>query len=278
MKDDIENQTTDPGREAMVADKKKSYFFRWMTGRSGQVEVETAIVMPAVVFVILGLIQLGMLNQARLIAEYAAYRAVRSGVVKNANIDDMEMAALAASLPVLSRARSGSEVLDKTETPSNWLKKWLKLGFGLGITNRMTDVFMKYTEVKICNPLKGDITEKYSVGGKQFMPFDDPVLAGNKDKTKLVIELTMNYRLVIPFADWVFWRMARGRNLIRELRLQKKQNIVDIGKFDKYRLAAEMGVYILPIRAQYSMKMQSDVALDTFPTDNECVAGGGAGN
>ncbi len=262
----------------MVAKKPRTDHFRWITGRAGQVEVETAIVMPAVVFVILGLIQLGMLNQARLITEYAAYRAVRSGVVKNANVDDMEMAALGAALPVLSHNSGGAEVLDKTDTASHWLTKWMKPGYGFGITNRMMDVFMKYTEVTICHPLRADITKKYSVGGKQYMPFDDPALAGDQDKTKLVVELTVNYRLVIPFADWVFWRMARGRNLVKELRLQTKQSLIDIGKFDKYRMAAEMGVFILPIRAQYSMKMQSDAQIDKLPTENKCVAGGGAGN
>jgi len=251
-------------------------------GCSGQVEVETAIVMPAVVFLLLGLTQLGMLHQARLMTEYAAYRAVRTGAVKNANVEEMEQAAVAAALPILSRNGSGDyEVLDATDTPSAWRNKLMKPGFGaggLGFGNRMMDVMMvKYAEVSICNPLKGDLSgSTYRVDGDDFVPFDDPAVAQDPDKTRLVIELTLNYRLVIPFADWVIYRMARGRNMVEELRLGKNGMMPDIPNMDKYGMAHQMGVSILPIRAQYSMKMHSDILLDTLPDENACIGGGGA--
>ena len=142
------------------------------------------MVMPAVIFLLLGLMQLGMLHQARLITEYAAYRAVRAGVVRNANVQDMETAALAAALPILSRSAGDSEVLDQTDTPGDWWDKWNRQGFGsflggIGLGNRMTDVGMQYTEVTICGPLQSDVSgETYSAGGEDFVPFDDPEVAG----------------------------------------------------------------------------------------------------
>ena len=44
---------------------------------SGQAAVESALVMPLAVFLILGTLQLFMLLQGRIMAEYAAWRAVR---------------------------------------------------------------------------------------------------------------------------------------------------------------------------------------------------------
>jgi hypothetical protein len=256
--------------------------YRLLGGQSGQVEVETAIVMPAVIFLLLGLMQLGMLHQARLITEYAAYRAVRTGVVRNANVQDMETAALAAALPILSRSAGDSEVLDRTGTPADWSSKWQRPGFGsfLGIGllgNQMTDAPLKYTEVTICGPLQRDVSGKtYSAGGDDYVPFDDPTVAGNGLTTKLRIELKVNYRLVIPFADWVIYRMSRGRNLIKELRLQSHQNLIDVPDMDMQGIAAMMGVHTIPIRAQYSMKMHSDMHKASLPTENNCTAGGGA--
>jgi len=260
---------------------------RRLSGCSGQVEVETAVVMPAVVFILLGLMQMGMLHQARLFAEYAAYRAVRAGVVKNANIEEMETAGLAAALPVLSRnsemfGGDGMEVLDKTHTPEKWKDKWYKQGFGsflggIGVKNRMTDTGMKYVQVDICHPLKGDVSgHTYSYDGDQIVPFDDPAVAGVGDKTKLVIELTMNYRLPIPFADWVMWHMVNGRDIIQELRVGENKLIPEWRSSGAlYEAAAYQGIYILPIRAQYAMKMHSDFKVDTLPDENVCHCGGG---
>lgn len=266
-------------------------WLRRLRGSSGQVEVETAVVMPAVVFILLGLMQMGMLHQARLFAEYAAYRAVRSGVVKNADVKEMEKAGLAAALPVLSRnteltGGGGMEVLDRTSTPGEWREKWYKQGFGsflgdIGLQNRMPDTGLEYVDVKICHPLQSHIgNHTYSVEGTKYVPFDDPELAGMGEKTKLVIELTMNYRLVIPFADWVIWNMVHGRDIVKELRLKNEGLIPDMPNSDGalYEAAAAQDIYVLPIRAQYAMKMHSDIAYDDLPDENVCKAGGGADN
>src|SRR5688572_13227446 len=71
-------------------------------GPRGQAAVETAIVMPLFVFTLLGLLQLGLLHQARLLTKYAAYKAVRSGSINRAKVDVMENAAIAVMLPMLS--------------------------------------------------------------------------------------------------------------------------------------------------------------------------------
>ncbi len=77
----------------MQADRSK--------GQSGQAAVETALIMPMMVFFVLGLIQLTMMQQAKLMTEYAAYQAARAGVVWNGNNERMHDAAIVALLPTM---------------------------------------------------------------------------------------------------------------------------------------------------------------------------------
>ena len=68
--------------------------------QSGQAAVETAIVMPLFVFIILGLLQLGLMHQAHLMAKYASYKAVRAGSLNRGDKEVMRRAALAVLLPL----------------------------------------------------------------------------------------------------------------------------------------------------------------------------------
>ena len=71
---------------------------------SGQAAVETAIVMPLFVFTLLGMLQLGLLHQSRLLTKYAAYKAVRSGSINRGEVKVMENAAIAVMLPLLAKS------------------------------------------------------------------------------------------------------------------------------------------------------------------------------
>lgn len=70
---------------------------------AGQAAIETALVLPLMVFVGLGLLQLTLMQQAKLMTEYAAYCAARAGIVWNGNAERMHDAALVALLPTLGR-------------------------------------------------------------------------------------------------------------------------------------------------------------------------------
>jgi len=237
--------------------------------QSGQVEVETAVVLPVAVFLLLGLIQLGLLHQARIIAEYAAYRAARTGALYNMDMGKMEAAAVAAMLPILSYDNRGAEVLSRTDTAANWARKYINPGFKM---NRMLDLpMLKYAEIIVCGPLKKEVNNlTYTAEGKQYVPFDNPEVAGGSGaKTKLRVQLTLNYRLIIPFADWVIFRMWKGKEITKELHLDAGGRGPGFS-LDKYDMAAMAGVHIIPIRAQYAMKLHSDVPLDRFPTGNDC--------
>src|SRR5947208_5083704 len=70
--------------------------------QSGQAAVETAIILPLLTFMVLGIIQLTMIQQASLMTEYAAYQAARAGVVWNGDWHKMEDAAIVVLTPTIA--------------------------------------------------------------------------------------------------------------------------------------------------------------------------------
>jgi len=74
--------------------------------------------MPLMVFFTLGIIQLTMLQQARLMTEYATYQAARAGIVWNGSNERMHDAAVMALLPTMSNTENADEV------SRTWFTHW----------------------------------------------------------------------------------------------------------------------------------------------------------
>lgn len=249
--------------------------------QSGQAAVESAIVLPLFVFLILGILQLGLMHQARLMTKYAAYKAVRAGSLHNANVDEMEKAALAVLLPMVGTrtgGQDGIEVIRPVGNANEFETKWSELS-----TNEMPGVALKYAEVTICGPTKEDIP-----ASSAELDFDDPKNTAPDGwreslRTKLRVQVTFNYRMIIPFADWVIYHAARGREVASVLRMGKMKQaeinkvqgrrFASAGKSEStYDDAAAQDVYIMPIRATYTMRMQSNFYLNknSLPEKNLC--------
>jgi hypothetical protein len=250
--------------------------------QSGQAAVESAIVLPLFVFLILGTLQLGLMHQARLMTKYAAYKAVRAGSLHNAHVEEMEKAALAVLLPLVSARASGAggiEYIRPVGSAQEFSTKWNEV-----VTNQMPGIPLKYAEVTVCGPTREDIGSSGSE-----LDFDDPQNTSpsgwrESERTKLRVQVTFNYRMFVPFADWVIYHTARGRELAEVLRTGKvkaaEQSKVSTRRFagaqtseSTYENAAAQRIYIMPIRATYTMRMQSNFYLNTrsLPESNECV-------
>ncbi len=78
----------------------------WGGGEAGQAAVEAALVLPLMLFLLLGLLQLTLMQQARLLTEYAAFSAARAGIVWNGSSERMHDAARVALLPTFGRVDS----------------------------------------------------------------------------------------------------------------------------------------------------------------------------
>jgi hypothetical protein len=238
------------------------------------VAVEAAIVMPLHVFLMLGLIQLFLMFQAHLMTKYASYRAVRAGAMKNALTSEMEKAALVALMPMVAERFSSMDVVKPTMSPAAASAKWARLKDN----EMLEDDKVKHVEVMICGPVRRDMS---SVRNGE-VDFDDPRLAsapvGSESTpnwraaqmTKLRIQLTFNYRMPIPFANWVFYRIARGMTVAQMLRMGPGGlTVVD----DPYSLLASKRVYVMPLRRNYTMRMQSNIFVNEapLPEENECI-------
>src|SRR3954447_10364710 len=73
---------------------------------SGQALVEAALSVPLVLFTMLGTLQLFMMMQARMMAEYSVFRAARGGALDHGRCIPMKHSAIAALLPTFSRTVS----------------------------------------------------------------------------------------------------------------------------------------------------------------------------
>ncbi len=246
----------------------------------GQAAVESALVLPLFVFIILGTLQLSLMHQARLLTKYAAYKAVRVGALTSVNMGRMERAALAVLLPTIKK----SAAVHKTTSGSEF-----STAFPLVASNQMPEGAMKFVEIKVCGPTKDLLS------GEDDVDFDAEGMTGSADgrggsmseqgwkdfdRGRLVIQVTYNYRMVIPFADMMLYNIFVNQertDLMWTFRLGKQDPQVaqHAQLAAKYNALASQGMYVFPIRANYLMRMQSSLFPNTngheLPQSNQCV-------
>lgn len=164
--------------------------------------METALVLPLTVFLFFGTLQLILMMQGRILAQYAVSRATRSGSLNHGSCGAMQDVALAALLPSLEPFAKGA---DKAKS---FVRTFTRTGPD-GASWR--DNRYNYTNpagglrgvvwIDRVAPLAGDIdeyTEEY---------FD--VARGPNDQVwRLETRMVYWYPLRIPFANWVISEIA----------------------------------------------------------------------
>ncbi|MGI5862757.1 MAG: TadE family protein [Myxococcales bacterium] len=243
---------------------------------SGQSAVETALTVPMMVFFVLGVIQLGMMHQAQMMTEYAAYRAARAGIVNHADCELMEDAAFISLLPTLPPPRIGF-----TGSRADTLLNAGLLYHQYSIPgNRSYLTGLQRVEVDIVNPTRSELGRLFNTYGSHLqqkeIDWDDvrneEVIRANL----LTVRVTYNYQLRIPFADRLIHSWFMGINRLKDLRgiqfeNQKAFGVVGShayleaagatrgGIFPQLAGLAATGTYVVPLVATYSMRMQSNL-------------------
>jgi hypothetical protein len=270
---------------------------RHTASESGQVAVEAALVMPLFVFFILGILQLGLIAQARVVAKYAAYRAARVGAMNNGDPRAIESAAILHLLPVLA---NNSDVIMPSTNSGEVVGKFMQHN---AMENRLPSG-EKMVSTVICSPLAEDVrgggshdigsgtqTGRGGVGSNSEADFDDPLNQSSPDnfttsgdavrrykRMRLVVQVQLLYRMPIPFANWVMVKSYLGTNLPSVLMMPNKNGTPRgfTGQAGKVYAAEAAGAYVLPINVSYAMRMQSNFFLSRFalPTSNQCVSYG----
>jgi len=235
---------------------------------SGQAAVESALVLPLMIFVILGTLQLFMMLHGRIMAEYAAYRATRAGSVNQGNCESMTHAAIGAVLPTFAR----------TDDPTK-----LGIAFALHAGNQYTpgDVWGQGPVARsgaiiwIVRKLDRSLT------GPNQETYDDRT---KKDsRAEIQVDLVYWYPLRIPFADWVMSRaFLASFGALPYVNNNPLMPAVEAKDWDKpgatldgSNVVGEMrtrvlrGQYDFPIRTSFRMRMMTPaVQWDTVDCPN----------
>jgi hypothetical protein len=161
----------------------------------GQAVVEAALVLPAMVFLILCAVQLTLLQQARLLVEYAAFNAARAGVVHGMDNGQslgrsdgaMREAAVVSILPTFGRTDSFAAL---TQALAAFEARDLAMR-ALGLPQ---------VQVAVLNPHDGDFDRFGQHLGRQEIDFDDARPAAQA-ATLLSIQVRYLYELKVPFAS-----------------------------------------------------------------------------
>lgn len=217
-----------------------------MRGESGQAVVEAAIVLPLCVVLILCAIQIAQVQQARVLLEYAAFNAARAGVVHDAEngasgtSGPMHDAAALSLLPSFGRT-DGFAALTRTWALFRAREEALR------------PLRLSLLQVSVLNPRRGDFARLGEHLDGQEIDFDD-VRPEAVDANLLSIGLRYLYELRVPLANKLIqtaWLLRRGSAPPDELAA--------------IALAGRQGRYFVPVRAFYTMRMQSNPFLRWAP-------------
>lgn len=193
---------------------------RWARADSGQAAVETALVAPLTIFFILGILQLTMMQQARLMLEYAAFNAARAGSVWNLDPAKMERAAIFSllptrptglglplnGLPVMAHQWTKEHVFSPNGNPASAgpaadLVQLTATNEAVYQSNRLG---LRFLDVEVLNPRQSDFAGEPEI---DFDHVDGRLdLGGYRQATQLTVRLVYFYEMRIPFANWVMFQ------------------------------------------------------------------------
>jgi hypothetical protein len=231
---------------------------------SGQAAVETAIVLPLMVFMLLGVLQMTLAYQARLVNEYAAFKVARSASVYRLDCERMVRAGLMALVPTVSRAGLGS-----------YQQRFLSAARMLLNSNTPPNAGVAIPLVRV----------HYRVSGFSGRPFDQQLLPA-EEPMKVHVRLSYYWEYQIPFANWIITRVwlashtgqawATGADPITPVR--RTAGAVKAANETSNEIALDVGIvrqaigrnyFTTPLVSTWSMRMMSD-PLPGAPLTGEC--------
>ncbi|MBI2895102.1 MAG: pilus assembly protein [Deltaproteobacteria bacterium] len=306
--------------------------------QAGQATVESAIVLPLMVFVVLGIVQMSMVQHARIMTEYAAFCSARAGIVWNAEPSVMESAAMIALMPTYDELLDESGLLDPgrllqriadralryqiNRRLTRFAGETLSAAAAAAVTEALGDDERQVVEVEVLNPTRSDIQyegnsqlgqwledaedeagfEIPGLGGLEDalryrayeVDFDDVRSSGARNATRLTVRVQYLYMMRVPFANWVIhhawlaqragqelygaiWNPQRARpgatgfsaddsELTYEF-IRQRLGDRDGGLLRDVAAIGDAGVYMIPLYATYTMRMQSNPYLNSVPDD-----------
>ncbi len=147
--------------------------------------METAITMPLALFVVLGTLQLFLMLNGRIMAEYAVFRAARAGSVNVGDCRSMTHAAIAAVLPSFTRTDGMGRLIGAFTLRQRNRFSFLDAGrFGAIV----------WIERKLDGQAQRDLKDSFD------NRYDDD------SRLELMVDMVFWFPMNIPFANWVIAR------------------------------------------------------------------------
>ncbi len=230
---------------------------------SGQAAVETALTFPMLLFAMLGILQLTLSQHARILSEYAAFKAARAGSIYRADCGRMKNAALTALAPSMSYTMvsqsadavyAGAQVAPGVNMVRLYLETQSKIKFNR--SSRMTPLV--WVDYKLENFANRDF---------------DLQLTGGEDVERIRVKLAYFFQYRIPFANWIMvrywlatnrafnWGQSDGSDstmMVVKARNPGARANVDRELVNQAFMNMYMGIYTAPIVATWEMRMMSD--------------------
>ncbi|MEO0811440.1 MAG: TadE family protein [Myxococcota bacterium] len=217
-------------------------------GERGQALVETAIIMPVMIFATLGALQLMLVQHGRIMTEYAAYCAARAGIVHNADWNVMRNAALVATLPLYDRTddaerylstwakvKAAAEITEAVDTGTATLERVAGDLLGVEISGTTQDVSL--VEVAVTRPTRDEFRAVEAWAAQQArdsqvvdptaplrypdgeVDFDDVLMFADPNMPDglgtLALEVRVLYPLKIPLVNKVVFELWLAQELLR---------------------------------------------------------------
>jgi hypothetical protein len=239
----------------------------------GQAAVEFGIVVTLVLFMIMGILQLSLIYQARALTQYAAFMAVRSGAVAFGDCSRMTHASIGVLLPAFESFSRGTAPVE-TELSAAFLARYtppytFKYDPARDDGNSEDIVWIRRQQPTVAAVA--------AITGPQNAEFDNPDLL--EPQFRLEAELIFWYPMRIQFANWIIARIAMAHwGLIA---FNQRNPIVNAGQSSDFGdsatappfdtdLTTELttrvnaGHYVFPLRANYTMRMMTPVKKGFF--------------
>ncbi|MBK7865412.1 MAG: pilus assembly protein [Archangiaceae bacterium] len=224
-------------------------------GQSGQAAVETALILPLFLFMVLGTLQLFLMLQARLMVEHAAFTATRTGSLSQGSCTRMKHAALLTLLPTFTAITGHGDPASR-----------LVDAFGAHRANRYQPLRDAKHDGDIVWLFREVPGARRTAGTDEDDGFDDP---DEQETLTLETRLVFWYPMRIPFANWVIARLVvaawggrryEGVGPLAPTQTQSWGAVnrpVDAQVFNalQTRTGAPASTYVFPIQASAAMRM-----------------------
>ena len=249
------------------------------TKDQGQAAVEAALTLPLLVFLALGTLQLFLMLQARYLAEYGVFRAVRAGSLNHGDCKAMKHAAVLAVLPALARTNDPASVEAAFKRhANNQYDNVRRMPGPNGARAHRGQIIELWRDVYF-GRTKEVFLSTASLPDPEDQLFDQP-----DHLMRLETRMIFWYRLSIPFADWVMGRMFLAHYRLTHYDFANPLAPVEGhagwpdspaitflgepwpgGPLDQSMLAfANDGHYLFPIRVTWSMRMMTPMKKKFF--------------